>query len=326
MLSDKITSLLSLFEDPSKTVRKTASWVFSKIASNVPVLIGDEDVLAKLYDLSMQGIKQDKSEVACIQSGVISNIAKNFAPGMANNFFSSRMEQTIDLLLELGYNTTNEPVNNDFTQNGVNAFATIYTLIEKIPTDCNHLFTQYIEKFYEMMKSTLDPTHPSSSRKEEFQGYFCLALQTIFQSAEIEIGIKPVEMIIDLITDCFKDKQDVFEEAFMLISSLCGKYQGEMDRFVEQIGPYIFHSLDDPSVSKSAASLISDLCTMVESKNILGGFRDYTPKLLSILRCNEVEREGKLSAITALADTITATQADFDPFFNETLTLFSSAA
>jgi len=88
-----------------------------------------------------------------------------------------------------------------------------------------------------------------------------------------------------------------------------------MDQFVEEIGPYIFHSLEDPSMSKSAASLISDLCTMVESKNILAGFRDYTPRLLSILRDDKVEREGKLSAITALADTITATQADFDQFF-----------
>lgn len=133
-------------------------------------------------------------------------------------------------------------------------------------------------------------------------------------------------MIIALIIDCFKDKQDVFDEAFMLMSSLCGKYQGEMDQYVSQIGPYIFHSLDDPSVSKSAASLISDLCTMVESQNILGGFRDYSPKLLTMLRSNDVEREGKLAAITALADTISATQSDFQPFFQETMSLFSSAA
>jgi len=75
------------------------------------------------------------------------------------------------------------------------------------------------------MKETLNPEHPSSSRKEEFQGYFALALQTIFQTAEIDIPIKPAEMIIKLIIDCFKDKQSVFDEAFMLISSLCGKYQ-----------------------------------------------------------------------------------------------------
>jgi len=51
VLSDKVMSLLSLFEDSSKTVRKTVSWVFAKIASNVPILIGNEEVLNKLYEL-----------------------------------------------------------------------------------------------------------------------------------------------------------------------------------------------------------------------------------------------------------------------------------
>jgi len=47
---------------------------------------------------------------------------------------------------------------------------------------------------------------------------------------------------------------------------------------------------------------------MVESQKIVDGFRDTTPMLFAMLEKNSVEREGKLAAIVAIADTITMTK------------------
>lgn len=99
-----------------------------------------------------------------------------------------------------------------------------------------------------------------------------------------------------------------------------------MDQFVPELGPYIVHSLERDSLAKSGASLISDFCTMVESQKIVDGFKDYTPMLFQMLEKNTVEREGKLSAIIAIADTITMTKESFGPFYPKTFELFFQAA
>lgn len=67
---------------------------------------------------------------------------------METNFFSDKLENTFNCLLEFAYNVKNEPLNNDFTQNGINGFATIMSLISKIPKDQSGFITQIISKFY----------------------------------------------------------------------------------------------------------------------------------------------------------------------------------
>jgi hypothetical protein len=54
---------------------------------------------------------------------------------MDTNYFSDKLEGTFDCLLAFSYCTTNNPPNNDFSLNGLNGFATITSLIPKIPKD-----------------------------------------------------------------------------------------------------------------------------------------------------------------------------------------------
>lgn len=326
LLGDKIEAFLELMQDPSTQVRRTASWVFSKIALKAPGLISNEEILTRLFDVCINGIKVDTSQVACNQSEVIANIAKNFPTHMETNFFSSRMGPTLKTLLKFSYNITNGPINGDLSQNGINGFATIYALIEKIPNDQQALFKEYIEIFYNLMNETNDPQYEYYSRKEEFQSYLTLGLQTIFYSMTETIGIDIAQTMIQMLLACFKQRKEVFDEAFLLISALCTKFESEMDQFVPEIGPYLFHSLKDKNLSKNAATLISDFCTVVESKNIVLGFSDYTPLLMEMLVQDNLEREAKLTAITALSDTISATEEQFEPFFPQTLQLFTEAA
>ena len=50
----------------------------------------------------------------------------------------------------------------------------------------------------------------------------------------------------------------------------------------------------------------------------MGGFKDYTPMLFQMLEKSSIEREGKLAAIIAIADTITMTKDQFTEFYPKT--------
>ncbi len=99
-----------------------------------------------------------------------------------------------------------------------------------------------------------------------------------------------------------------------------------MDNHVPVIGPYILHALNGTKIQKAGAGLISDFCTMVQSEKIIDGFKDYTPALLKMLTDPTIEREGKLAAIVAIADTISMTKDRFEPFYADTFKLFFGAA
>lgn len=114
-----------------------------------------------------------------------------------------------------------------------------------------------------------------------------------------------------------------------MLSALCSKFNELMDTFVPDIGPFIFHALKEKEHSdtiKNACGLISDLCTMVESKNIVSAFEEYVPYLHDILVTKSLQKEAKLGAVTAIGDTYLMTKDRFLPFLDKTLKLFQSAA
>ena len=66
---------------------------------------------------------------------------------------------------------------------------------------------------------------------------------------------------------------------------------------------------------------------MVESRNIVEGFENYVPLLLNNVMANKsLQRDAKLSAVTAIGDTFLITKEKFLPFLEETLKFFNSAA
>ena len=200
-------------------------------------------------------------------------------------------------------------------------------MLEKLPADCSSLYNDYLGQFYTLLQQTLDPSSPVYSRRDDFQGYLCLAIESIFRSIQPEaIEFATAHKILTLTIDCFKLRKNVFDDAFIMISSFCTYYEALMDEFVPTLGPYIVHSLENDRLCKAGASLISDFCTMVQSEKIVDGFADYTPLLLAMLQKSQVEREGKLAAIVAIADTVSMTKSRFEPFFAETFKFFFQAA
>ena len=326
-IGSHIEALMSLLQDPSTQVRKSSSWIFTKITTNAPSLLENEDLLQKLFDFCITGMQNDVSEVSVRQAEIIGNVAKMFPAGMETSFWSKRAEPILSALLEFSYLTTNQPLNGDYSQNAINGFASIYSILEKLPADASNLYQVYMEKFFTLLKGTLEESCPVLDKREDYQGFLSLGLQTILHGMDNDkIPFEVAQQIIDILIECFKLRGNVFDDAFILISALCAVFEKAMDEFVPKLGPFIVHSLERDSLAKSGATLISDFCTMVESQKIVDGFNDYTPMLFQMLNKDTVEREGKLAAIIAIADTITMTKEKFGTFYPRTFELFFQAA
>lgn len=139
-IGSHVSDLTGLLQDPSVLVRKSISWIFTKIATNAPGMLENEDLLQKLFELCLTGMKSDISEVSTRQAEIIGNVAKMFPPKMETSFWSKRAEPILEALLEFSYNTQNQPLNGDYTQNAINGFASMYSILEKLPVDAYNLY------------------------------------------------------------------------------------------------------------------------------------------------------------------------------------------
>ena len=135
ILNQALEALVNLMTDNLKVIWLTVSWVFTKIALNVPQIILNDDVFMPFYNILLQGIEKDCSEVACRQSEIICNLAKNVPQDAQTNIFSDKYLSLIEKMTEFMYRTDNDPVNGDVTQNGVNGTSTIVAILERTPGD-----------------------------------------------------------------------------------------------------------------------------------------------------------------------------------------------
>jgi len=208
-------------------------------------------------------------------------------------------------------------------------FDTLYSLFENAPPNVMELVMKSLEIFYTKLVETHSGEGELDERTMEFQSFLCLCLQTILNRIDTKLENTVADTMVEVIINCFKSRDDVFEEGFLLLSALCSKFENYIDVHVPQIGPFILHALGQSNSSetiKNACGVISDLCTMVESKNIIEGFKNYVPLLLNIMTNRTLQRDAKLGAVTAIGDTYLVTKEKFMPFLEETLRYFSSAA
>ncbi len=81
----------------------------------MPQIILNDDVFMHFYNILLQGIEKDCSEVACRQSEIICNLAKNVPQDVQSNIFSDKYLSLIEKMTEFMYRTDNDPVNGDVT-------------------------------------------------------------------------------------------------------------------------------------------------------------------------------------------------------------------
>jgi importin subunit beta-1 len=225
---------------------------------------------------------------------------------------------------------TSDHYNRDKVNVNVASFDALYSLFENAPPNTEPLLLKSLEIFYQKLEETnQDKDKLQLEGMQDLQSFLSVCLQTILNRIESPLDESVADNMVGIIINCFDARGDVYEEGFLLISALCSKFGKHMDTYSNRLGPYIFHALkerDSSDTIKNACGVISDLCTMVESENIINAFEEYVPLLHAIMVNRKIKRDAKLGAVTAIGDTYLVTKERFAPFLDETLKLFSSAA
>ena len=324
--------ILDLYNDGSQKIRATTAWFFSRLAQNHCELLGTETLFPTLYEKVIQGLK-DETKVAWNSATIITELAKSLAPidGQNRNILSGYYEDLIKHVLECAYRLDELKQSYGRSENKITiaGFDALYSLFEYAPPDVERLLLSSLEHFYNLLKEVSVKRDQLEDRSKDLQSFLCVCLQTILNRMTETLDEKIADSFIQVIIDWFDARGDVFEEGFLLLSALCSKFGRYIDTFVERLGPYIIHALknsDSSDTIKNAWGLISDLCTMVESEKIIDGFEEYVPLLHEIMINPKLQRDAKLSSVTAIGDTYLITRERFLPFLGNTMKLFSSAA
>ena len=330
VLAPAMDTILGLYDDQSSKIRETTAWFFSRVAQNHCELLGTEAFFPKLYKKICSGLCDD-TKIAWNTATIITEVAKNLAcvEGQNKNILSNCYEDLIKRVITCAYreDAIKHKLGGSENKITIAGFDALYSLFEHSPPDTEPLLLQSLEHFYKLLKELSSHESPDDNKKD-MQSFICVCIQTILNSITQDLQNDVAKMLVEVIVDWFKSRADVFEEGFLLLSAICSKFGAIVDDYVESIGPFIIHALkesDSSDTIKNACGLISDLCTMVESKKIIDGFQEYVPALHHIMINPKLQRDAKLGAVTAIGDTYIMTRERFLPFLDRTLELFSSA-
>lgn len=135
------------------------------------------------------------------------------------------------------------------------------------------------------------------------------------------------DSIIELVIRCFKVREEVFEEAFLVISAIAGSYENYIGSKVGEIAPFIMHALESkaPAVVRNSCGIISEIAS-ADPESLVDGIESLVEPLINILKNKELERSVKIPPITALADLFSVGKNNFVLHFDIMMKIFSSAS
>lgn len=179
-----------------------------------------------------------------------------------------------------------------------------------------------------MLEKSVESGVHLDTKQEELQGFFLCCLQCILTNVETPLNQDLGERIVDLIINVFRQRGDVFDEAFLCISAIANKFPNALQSKVEELGGFIMCGIKSKNagIIRNSCGVLSDLCTLVEARSILEGFKEYMPILLDYLKDEMTEKTVKTIIISLIGDTFLLTKSYFIDYLEESLSLLESAA
>ena len=178
-----------------------------------------------------------------------------------------------------------------------------------------------------MLEKSVSPDAVFDTKTMELQGFFLWALQCAMTNVKWDIHEETGIKTIDLVLDIFRQRNDIFDEGFLVMSAVANKIPRALDRKVDDVAGFILYGLQskNSAIVRNSWGVLSDLCTLVESRGIMEGFKQFMPILLELLKDKNVDRSIKIIVISLIGDTFLYTKSEFQPFFEETMQILESA-
>ncbi len=326
LVQQALDTLIAMLKDPKEQVRETSAWLLARIADQHFDALMESLALQKVIAGVLPALK-DRSRVSNQACFVLHNLAEWLKPAEADNS-CSLSPYFKDILGALWENGFRKDANEDNINLSNSSFSTLSTVIQNSAPDVQPVVAQIAQMFVENFDSTMRPDFRLPARAQEFQGYFCSAMQTAFLKLAGKLPLPLATHVFDSIIESFQKRQAVYEEAIVtvdgLITATGESFLPQMPRF----GPYLVHALkstDDVSLCRAAVCCIGAM-PHAFGQNLAPYLGEIVPILMDILKGQDIDRSLKLSIINALSDLALQMGRAFFPYLKEVLDMLKTAA
>jgi len=211
------------------------------------------------------------------------------------------------------------------------AYETIAVLISAAPNDCLETTKAAVGHFINTFKATLNKNAGPHDQRNELQSSLCGVFQAVirrFSRADLE-GFK------DSLMECFlsvPNSHDKFttasEDALISISALANAVEGDFERYVPNLMPFLLAGLrnfEDYTTCAVSVGLVGDICRAINKKMV--PFCDEIVHILfADLQNPQLHRDVKPPILSCFGDIALAIGGDFVKYLPHVMTMLQQAS
>lgn len=324
LVRQALPALTASLNDVKNQVKETAAWTFAKIASHYHVALAEAfDSVVKVWIKSLE----DKPKISNQICFAIHNLAESLRPSESDNSnkISPYMKELLDALWDNAFRS-------DAFDEGLNlansSFAAYSNLVQFAPPDVHLVLAQNMQDLIEEFDTTIHGEFKRKHKTEEYQGYLCSAMQTVFIKMSGKIAPPVTAHVVDIILQSFSMRKAVYEEGIIALSGLISAVGKDFAPYMNAFGPFLVHALnshEDATLCRIATGCVADLARALEEP-----FAQYLgqimPVVMDLLKNPDIDRQIKIVAIATISDIALQTNKYFLPYIREVMETLKSAS
>ncbi len=184
------------------------------------------------------------------------------------------------------------------------ACCSIMSLVENSATDTKLILQGFFTEILNFFNKTLTNKNmfKSEEQRKNIQAYLANIIDTCFNSGKLPINIEKGKMILEMLIESFKERNNVYEEGLLACSALGLSLKDQFIHIYPFLYPYVIYALskpDDVSLCKIGVTVTSDLIRSVGSNINLD---EILPLTMKIINDNNIDKSLKIGALNIISD------------------------
>lgn len=330
-VSQSVTVLLSLLNDPNEMVRDSAAHAISRICL-LHVGYIPPDIFPNLLDALTTKCGEGSPKVASQAASAIYNLASAFSEeanqeAQATNALSPYVKGLLQKLLVVV-----DREDADESNLRVASMEAISELISVAAHDVLGMLGELLPLFIARFQQTLQMTGLGEDEKlklEQIQGLLCAVIQSLYRKLDKSVLLPHSDAVMDVLCRVLQIKNaSSHEECFSAISAITDALERDFVKYMSVLAPLIVAGLKNfeaYQVCIVAVGLVGDISRSIESA--IAPFCDgIMNALVDDLKDSSIHRSVKPPVLSAFGDIAMAIGAAYQPYLQFSMLMLMQAS
>ena len=261
VLNDALNTTLNMLNDSNLEVKTTAAWCIKKICEHHSSFFATNlEILDNFMNTTFQSINNEHTgpKVIIFICDSLHHLVnyfkrinnpnmKNYIPGFINEF------------LRIAFLKGSYDVEKNVA---MSAMFTLGSFVDCAPKECH----ESLQALFPHIVCAFESANPQNMIDKEqryaYQAYLATALSAFFIERKVDLDLNQAEHIYNLIKNTFNERNGIYEEGIMAISSLALSLGNHFIVFLKDFGGYLVYGLEmwnDASICRICINSVSDL-------------------------------------------------------------------